>query len=531
MTDLAPVRRALISVSDKTDLIPFAKALASLGIELVSTGGTAKALEEAGVSVMTVESVTGFPEMMDGRVKTLHPRVHGAILARRDDPGHVNALEEHAIEPIDLVCVNLYPFERTIRQPEVTAKQAIEQIDIGGPSMLRSAAKNHDYVTVVTSSNQYDRLINELKSKDCHTTHTLREDFAAAAFSRTAEYDAAISAWMGHRSEARFPDVLRLSFIARQSLRYGENPHQRAMLYADPAPSGADLASAEQLRGKPLSYNNILDAGAAMELVQDLRDLDPDSTSVAVIKHTNPCGSAVRKDPAEAFSLAHSGDPMAAYGGIVAISCEVDDVVAKRMIEESRFLEVVIAKGFTPKAIELLGERWQNVRLLATGDLLRANRGEIMYRSIPGGLLAQEQDRAPVQPDEFRHTAGPAPTPEMLADAGMLSTVVKHLKSNAVCIGRGGALLGAGAGQMDRVASCRIAIEKAGDRLGSADGGPVVSASDAFFPFSDGPKLLIEAGVQCLIQPGGSKRDSDTFELCEEKGVTCLLTGVRHFRH
>ena len=531
MTDLAPVRRALISVSDKTDLIPFAQALDSLGVELVSTGGTARALEEAGITVRTVDSVTGFPEMMDGRVKTLHPRIHGAVLARRDEASHVRAMDEHGIEPIDLVCVNLYPFERTIREPDVTTKQAIEQIDIGGPSMLRSAAKNHDFVTVVTSSDQYDRLINELKSQDCHTTRELRADFAAAAFSRTAEYDAAISAWMGHQSEARFPDVLRLSFIARQSLRYGENPHQRAMLYADPAPSGADLASAEQLRGKPLSYNNILDAAAAMELVQDLRDLDPASTSVAVIKHTNPCGAAVRTDATEAFTRAHAGDPMAAYGGIVAISCEVDDRLAACMVEESRFLEVVIARSFTQKAVEVLGERWPNVRLLATGDLLRANRGEVMYRSIPGGLLAQEQDRAPVQPDEFRHTAGPAPTPEMLADAGMLSTVVKHLKSNAVCIGRGGALLGAGAGQMDRVASCRIAIEKAGERLGAGDGSPVISASDAFFPFSDGPALLIEAGVQCLIHPGGSKRDSETFELCDQRGVTCLLTGVRHFRH
>ena len=530
MTDLAPVRRALISVSDKTDLIPFARALEALGIELLSTGGTARTLDEAGIKVRTVESVTGFPEMMDGRVKTLHPRVHGAILARRDEPSHISALEEHEIETIDLVCVNLYPFERTIREPEVTTKQAIEQIDIGGPSMLRSAAKNHDHVTVVTSSAQYDRLINELKSQECHTTQTLRTDFAAAAFSRTAEYDAAISSWMGHQSEARFPDVLQLSFTAQESLRYGENPHQRAVLYADPAPSGADLASAEQLRGKPLSYNNILDAAAAMELVQDLRDLSPDSTSVAVVKHTNPCGAAVRTDPVEAFSRAHAGDPMAAYGGIVAISKVVEAALARCMIEEARFLEVVIAEGFTAEAVELLGERWSNVRLLATGDLRRPSRTEIMYRSIPGGLLAQEQDRAPVQPDEFRHVAGPAPSKEMLAEAGMLSTVVKHLKSNAVCIGRGGALLGAGAGQMDRVASCKIAIEKSAARLGGGEDS-VVAASDAFFPFSDGPELLIDAGVQCLIHPGGSKRDSETFELCEQRGVTCLLTGVRHFRH
>lgn len=529
MPDLAPVGRALLSVSDKTDLIPFAKALESLGVELISTGGTARTLEEAGITVKTVESVTGFPEMMNGRVKTLHPRVHGAVLARRDEASHVAALEEHEITPIDLVCVNLYPFEKTIRQENVTDDEAIEQIDIGGPSMLRSAAKNHDFVTVVTNATQYDHVIQQLRDNDGCTTKALRSELAAAAFSRTAEYDAAISAWMGHKSEALFPDVLQLSFVARESLRYGENPHQRAVLYADPAPSGADVASAEQLCGKPLSYNNILDAAAALELVQDLRDLHPDQTNVAIIKHTNPCGTAVAAAASEAFEHAHAGDPMAAYGGIVAMSSDIDVNAARQMTETCRFLEVVIAESFSAEAVAVFSEKWANVRLLATGDLRRPSRTEVMYRSIPGGLLAQEQDRSPVKPNDFRHAAGPKPSETMRKDAGILATVVKHLKSNAVCLGRNGALLGAGAGQMDRVASCRIAIEKASKSLEAS--GPLTAASDAFFPFPDGPELLIDAGATCIVHPGGSKRDDATFELCEQRGVTCLLTGVRHFRH
>jgi phosphoribosylaminoimidazolecarboxamide formyltransferase/IMP cyclohydrolase len=530
MTDLVPVRRALISVSDKTDLVPFARALHDAGIELISTGGTARALTEAGIPVQTVDSVTGFPEMMDGRVKSLHPRIHGAVLARRDDTSHMAAMIEHDIEPIDLVCVNLYPFERTIQIDGVSDSEVIEQIDIGGPSMLRSAAKNHDFVTVVTNSDQYDRLIIELRENENCTTRALREEFASTAFSRTAEYDAAISGWMSRKSGARFPNVLDLSFVAKESLRYGENPHQEATLYADPVPRGASIPTASQLRGKPLSYNNILDAAAALELVQDLRDIHPDSSSVAVLKHTNPCGASVDADPAEAFSKAHAGDPLAAYGGIVAIGGIVDEVTAARMTDECSFLEVVVAEGFEPKSVELLGERWKNVRLLEAGELRRSSRSEILYRSIPGGLLAQEQDRHLPSAGDFRHAAGPAPDERMLRDAELLAVVAKHLKSNAVCIGRDGALLGAGAGQMDRVAACRNAIEKSGDRLGPGDVAPV-AASDAFFPFSDGPKLLIDAGVRCLVHPGGSKRDDETFELCEREGVTCLLTGVRHFRH
>ena len=530
MSDLTPVRRALISVSDKTDLIPFAKALESLGVEIISTGGTSRALIEADIAVRTVDSVTGFPEIMGGRVKSLHPRIHGAVLARRDDATHTAAMEEHGIEPIDLVCVNLYPFEKTIRQEGVEKNEAIEQIDIGGPAMLRSAAKNHDFITVVTNFEQYDQVIRELKANDGCTTLELRREFAATAFSRTAEYDATISAWMGHQAEARFPDVLRLSFVAAQGLRYGENPHQNAVLYADPASNEASIVSANQLAGKPLSYNNILDAAAALELVQDMRDLHDEEVAACIMKHTNPCGASVCDNAAEAFSMAHAGDPLAAYGGIVAIAGAIDETTAKRMTDECRFIEVVIAPGFNDAAVELISERWKNARLIAVGDLGRPTRPEIMYRSIPGGLLAQEQDRHPIMVGDLRHAAGPEPTEQMTRDAGILATINKHLKSNAICIGRDGMLLGAGAGQMDRVAACRIAIEKTGDRLQSGDSAPV-AASDAFFPFPDGPELLIDAGVRCIIHPGGSKRDEETFELCNKRDVTCLLTGVRHFRH
>jgi phosphoribosylaminoimidazolecarboxamide formyltransferase/IMP cyclohydrolase len=530
MTELAPVRRALISVSDKSDLIPFARALQGLGIELVSTGGTARVLSEAEIPVRTVDSVTGFPEIMGGRVKSLHPLIHGAVLARRDDESHTAAMEEHGIEPIDLVCVNLYPFEKTIRREGVEKDEVIEQIDIGGPAMLRSAAKNHDFITVVTNAEQYDKVINELKANDGCTTLELRRELAATAFSRTAEYDATISSWMGHQAEARFPDVLKLSFVASQSLRYGENPHQNAVLYADPALTGASIVSANQLGGKPLSYNNILDAAAALELVQDLRDMHTEEVAACVVKHTNPCGAAVCSTAADAFTQAHGGDPLAAYGGIVALAGAIDETTAKRMTDECKFIEVVIAPGFNEAAVELLNERWKNARLLAVGELGRPTRPEIMYRTIPGGLLAQEQDRHPIMTDDLRHVAGPPPTDEMTRDAGILATINKHLKSNAVCIGRDGVLLGAGAGQMDRVAACRNAIEKASDHL-KKDGGTPVAASDAFFPFADGPALLIEAGVRCLVHPGGSKRDNETFELCNEKDVTCLLTGVRHFRH
>ena len=529
MHGLVRIRRALISVSDKRDLIPFAKALVSHGAEIVSTGGTSAALAAAGIPVIPIERLTGFPEMMDGRVKTLHPRVHGGLLGRRDVAEHVKAMEEHGITPIDLVCVNLYPFEMTVRREGVQEHEAIEQIDIGGPSMLRSAAKNHEFVTVVTDPSQYDAVASELAKNEGATTLELRRTLAAATFARTAAYDTAISAWMAARAGNRFPPVFELRGVNEGELRYGENPHQAAAVYRDPTYRGPNVVGAELLHGKPLSYNNLLDAAAALELVQDLRELAPGMAGAVVVKHTNPCGTAIAPTLREAFARAYAGDPLAAFGGIVALNAAVDRATAEEIVAGEKFLEVVVAPSYDAEALALLQARWKNARLLAVGPVSAAPKS-VLVRSIAGGFLAQEADTHEIDASKFQHVAGPVPSAEVLRDAAFLTAVVKHLKSNAVCIGKNGQLLGAGAGQMDRVASCRNAVEKSAARVRDG-GGIAVAASDAFFPFDDGPRMLIGAGVGCLVHPGGSKRDEDTFKLCNEKGVTCLLTGVRRFRH
>ncbi|MCA9291064.1 MAG: bifunctional phosphoribosylaminoimidazolecarboxamide formyltransferase/IMP cyclohydrolase [Phycisphaerales bacterium] len=527
MSQLVPIRRALISVSDKTDLVPFARALAARGVELVSTGGTAATLAAAGIDVINIADVTGFPEMMDGRVKTLHPAIHGALLGRRDQPSHMASMQEHGFVPIDLVCVNLYPFERTIRTPDVAPEDAIEQIDIGGPAILRSAAKNHADVTVITAVTQYDRVINELKANDGATTLELRRDLAAAAFSRTAEYDSAISAWMSHRREQVFPPTLRLSYVQQFDLRYGENPHQDAALYANPASRDASVVRARLLQGKPLSYNNIHDGAAALEVVRDLGTIFPDRAAATVIKHTNPCGAAVATTLHEAFERAYDGDPLAAYGGILATSRPIDVATATAICAGTKFLEVIIAPEIDPAAAEMIAARWTNARVLAVGPLNGADGMHLDYKSIPGGMLVQHRDTRIGDGRDWQHAAGPAPSDDVLRDALFANVIAKHLKSNAIAVARGGRLLGGGPGQVDRVSSCHIAIAKAGDRIGPG----TVAASDAFFPFPDGPALLIDAGVTCIVQPGGSKRDPETFALCDERGVTCLTTGIRHFRH
>jgi phosphoribosylaminoimidazolecarboxamide formyltransferase/IMP cyclohydrolase len=529
MHGLVKTRRALISVSDKRDLIPFAKTLSSFGVEIVSTGGTAAALAAAGIPVVSIEKLTGFPEMMDGRVKTLHPRVHGGLLGRRDVAEHVKAMEEHGIPPIDLVCVNLYPFEMTVRREGVQEHEAIEQIDIGGPSMLRSAAKNHEFVAVVTDPSQYDRVASELSANDGATTLELRRTLAAATFARTAAYDTAIAAWMSQRAGNRFPPVFELRGVNEGELRYGENPHQAAAVYRDPTFRGPSVVAAELLHGKPLSYNNLLDAAAALELAQDLREVSPGAAGAVVVKHTNPCGAAVAATAREAFAKAYAGDPLAAFGGIVALNATVDRACAEEIVAGEKFLEVVVAPSYDADALEILRARWKNARLLAVGPVSAVPKS-VLVRSIAGGFLAQEADTHAIVAEEFELAAGPAPSAEVLRDAAFLTAVVKHLKSNAVCIGRAGQLYGAGAGQMDRVASCRNAVEKAGARVREGSG-VAVAASDAFFPFDDGPRLLIDAGVKCLVHPGGSKRDEDTFRLCAERGVSCLVTGVRRFRH
>ena len=546
MTAGPRIRRALVSVSDKSGLLEFAQGLADMGVEIVSTGGTAAALAKAGVPTVPIERLTGFPEMMDGRVKTLHPRVHGGLLAVRSNPAHVASMEEHGIAPIDLVCVNLYPFEATVARAGIAEHEAVEQVDIGGPSMLRSAAKNFESVTVVTDPAQYGRVLEAMRANGGATTGALRRELAHAVFARTAAYDAAIARWMGANGfagaagggagdggGAAFPREVTLRLELADELRYGENPHQRGAVYADPAASGPSVVRARLLHGKPLSYNNLLDAGAALELVQDLALQRRGACACAVIKHTNPCGAAVAGGVRESFERAWSGDPLAAFGGIVAFSREVDAETAEAMAAGERFLEVVIAPGYAPRALEALQARWKNARLLAVGEL-GAPAGGLAWRSVPGGMLAQDRDVHAIDPARFTHAAGPAPGAATLADAGVLFTVAKHLKSNAVCVGAGGTLFGAGAGQMDRVASCRNAVEKARAAMAAAagaGGAAPVAASDAFFPFADGPTLLADAGVRCIVHPGGSKRDQDTFDLCNARGITCLLTGTRHFRH
>lgn len=543
MSEHIRIRRALISVSDKSGLVEFARELAAMGVEIISTGGTAAALAKAGIAVLPIESVTGFPEMMDGRVKTLHPKVHGGLLGVRNNPEHVAAMTAHSIAPIDLVCVNLYPFEATVAKPGIAEHDAIENIDIGGPSMLRSAAKNFESVTVVTDGAQYPRVIAEMRANAGATTMALRRECAQAVFARTAEYDGAIARWMStagfaHAAAADadaaqiFPRQANIRLELADELRYGENPHQRGAVYADRSFTGPSVVGAQLLHGKPLSYNNLLDAAAALELVQDLHAQRPVCTACAVIKHTNPCGAAIADSVLAAFEHAWSGDPMAAFGGIVAFSSTVDVATAEAMATGERFLEVVIAPGYEPKALETLQARWKNARLLATSHASPTIDRALTWRSIPGGMLVQERDVHRIDAAQFTHAAGPVPSTATLADAALMFAVAKHLKSNAVCIGANGTLFGAGAGQMDRVASCRNAVEKAKAKLAAMAAGTVaVAASDAFFPFADGPALLADAGVRCIVHPGGSKRDQDTFDLCNARGITCLLTGSRHFRH
>jgi phosphoribosylaminoimidazolecarboxamide formyltransferase / IMP cyclohydrolase len=546
MPDVVPVRRALLSVSDKADLLPLAHALIAHGIEIVSTGGTAKALGDAGLNVTPIDALTGFPEIMGGRVKTLHPAVHGALLGVRDHPDHQAAMTQHGIKPIDLVCVNLYPFEKTIANPGVSHAEAIEQIDIGGPSMIRSAAKNFEWVTVVTSPKQYDRLAQEMATLKGGTTRRLRAELAAAAFARTSEYDAAIAnalatdppfaalhAGSTNAGYSGFPHVLRPSFVRIDDLRYGENPHQSAALYRDSTYAGPSVVGARQVHGKDLSYNNIADAAAALEVTESLGRVMPDAACVCIIKHTNPCGASASINPREAVELAIAGDPLAAYGGILSINRPVTIEIAARLSEKDVFFEVIVAPAIDPAALDALRTRWQNLRILIVDAQSRTASRRIDYKSIPGGMLAQEADLRTPAPHEWVHAGGPAPRPEQIRVAAFLEGLTKAVSSNAIVIGGQDPsapqtirLFGAGGGQVDRLTACRIAVTKAGALARGA-----VAFGDAFFPFPDGPGVLINAGVSMLVHPGGSKRDQETFDLCATRGVTCLTTGIRHFRH
>jgi phosphoribosylaminoimidazolecarboxamide formyltransferase/IMP cyclohydrolase len=524
MPDLVRIQRALISVSDKTGLDVLARALVhEFGVELISTGGTARYLRDLGLAVRDVSEVTGFPEMMDGRVKTLHPRIHGALLAMRDNREHVRAMNQHGIQPIDLVCINLYPFQQTISRENVEFAEAIENIDIGGPSMIRSASKNHAYVTVVTSPTQYDEVLIELRKNGGATGAELRLKQAQRAFSHTAQYDSMIANYLA--SAARIDSGSIVFHLRRQmDLRYGENPHQRAALMVDRRPSEASVAWATQLHGKELSYINLLDADAALNAVKEMA-----APTACIVKHATPCGYATAGDIAAAFRKAFDGDPLAAFGGIVALNRPVDLAAAQAITGIDRLLEVIVAPSFERDALELLRTRWKNVRLLEVGPvetLDRGDRDEVMLHKITGGFLLQERDTRGFDARSARVVSRRQPTEKEMTDLKVAWLACKHVKSNAITIARDGAVVGVGGGQVDRVGAARTAIGKAGDRARGA-----VAASDAFFPFPDGPQLLLDAGVTAIIHPGGSLRDQESIDLADQRGAVMILTGERHFRH
>jgi len=523
--DRVEIRRALISVSDKSGVVDFARALAGHGVAILSTGGTAAALVDAGIAVTDVSRVTGMPEIMDGRVKTLHPRVHGGLLARRDNPGDLDAMRELGIEPIDCVVINLYPFEAAVAGG-ADADTAIEKIDVGGPAMIRAAAKNAAWVTVLTDPADYAAVLGAMDAGGL--PRTLRTRLAAKAFARTAAYDAAIAAWHARALGDPLPERLAVPGVLRERLRYGENPHQVAGLYLTGEP-GAAVATARQVQGKPLSYNNISDADAAFELISDL----PGLPAVAIIKHANPCGVATAPDLAEAYRKALRCDPVSAYGGIVAANRTLDAAAADAIT--GIFTEVVVAPDADPDALEIFAAK-PNLRLLLTGGLARPDEHRMLVRSVAGGFLVQERDAGLPSRDDLRVVTKRAPTEREFADLLFAFTVAKHVKSNAIVYAKDGATVGIGAGQMSRLDSARIAALKsaeAAEAEGSAEPltrGSVV-ASDAFFPFADGLIAAAEAGATAAIQPGGSLRDEEIIAAADEVGLAMVFTGTRHFRH
>ncbi len=524
-----PIERALFSVYDKTGIVPFARRLRDLGVEILSTGGTARALRDAGVDLVEIEDFTGFPEMLDGRVKTLHPRVHAGILYRRDDPRHAATMREMSLQPIDLVAVNLYPFEETVSRPETTLEEAVEQIDVGGPCLIRSAAKNHAFVTVVTSPSQYDRVIEDMVRRGGATSPELRRELAAEAFRRTSAYDAAIERYLsresrgarerppaGAPSEMAFPKELNLVFRRSQILRYGENPHQSAAIY------GTFLDHFRQLHGKDLSYNNILDVAAAEEMVEALSDFGP---AVVIVKHNNPCGAGSGFDLVEAWRKALASDPVSASGGIAAFGRPLGEDAAREIAD--RFLEVVIAPGFSVEALAILREKKNRILLEVRSPI--AGETGLNFRSVPGGLLAQTPDARRLEPEDIRVVTRRQPTDAEMRALRFAWEVVRFVKSNAIVFASEDRTLGIGAGQMSRVDSVRVAVMKA--RGAGLDLAGSVVASDAFFPFADGLLAAADAGATAAIQPGGSIRDREVIEAADSRGMAMVFTGIRHFRH
>jgi len=521
-----PITQALLSVSDKTGVLEFARALSGMGVRLLSTGGTAKLLRDNQVPVTEVSDYTGFPEMLDGRVKTLHPKIHGGLLGRRGLPEHVAKMKEYGIENIDLVVVNLYPFTQTIAKADCTLEEAIENIDIGGPTMIRAAAKNWEDVTVVVDPADYARVLDQMKANGNATQRETRFALAAKVYTHTAAYDGAISNYLtslaapiSNPERGAYPDKLNLQFTKVQEMRYGENPHQSAAFYREAAPAAGLLAAYTQLQGKELSYNNIADADAAWECVKTF-----DAAACVIVKHANPCGVAIGADALDAYTKAFKTDPTSAFGGIIAFNGPLDGKAAEQVAKQ--FVEVVIATGYDPKAREIFAAK-QNVRLLTVPKAAGGNQYD--FKRVGGGLLVQSPDAKNVQASELKQASKRAPSVSEMADLMFAWRVAKYVKSNAIVFCGGGMTLGVGAGQMSRVDSTRIAAIKA-QNAGLSLKGAVV-ASDAFFPFRDGIDVLAEAGAKAVIQPGGSMRDEEVIAAADEHGIAMMLTGTRHFRH
>ncbi|EGR0071051.1 bifunctional phosphoribosylaminoimidazolecarboxamide formyltransferase/IMP cyclohydrolase [Vibrio vulnificus] len=530
MNNARPIRRALISVSDKTGIVEFAQALAERGVDILSTGGTARLLAEQGIAVTEVSDYTGFPEMMDGRVKTLHPKVHGGVLGRRGQDDEV--MEKHGINPIDMVVVNLYPFAETVAKEGCTLADAVENIDIGGPTMVRSAAKNHKDVTIVVNASDYHRVITEMDANDKSLTLETRFDLAIAAFEHTAAYDGMIANYFGTMvpsygenkegdEESKFPRTFNQQFIKKQDMRYGENSHQAAAFYVEANPQEESVATARQIQGKALSYNNIADTDAALECVKEFNE-----PACVIVKHANPCGVALGKNILEAYNRAYQTDPTSAFGGIIAFNQELDAETATAIVER-QFVEVIIAPSVSAEAIEVVAAK-KNVRLLECGEWTTKTTGFDVKR-VNGGLLVQDHDQGMVSLDDLKVVSKRQPTEEELKDALFCWKVAKYVKSNAIVYSKGDMTIGVGAGQMSRVYSAKIAGIKAADEGLQVEG--CVMASDAFFPFRDGIDAAAEAGIKCVIQPGGSMRDDEVIAAADEHGMAMIFTGMRHFRH
>ena len=514
------IKRALLSVSDKTGIVELARRLHGLGVELLSTGGTMKALQDAGIPVTGVSDVTGFPECLDGRVKTLHPAIHAGLLAMRSNPEHMRQIAELGIAPIDLVVINLYPFRQTIARPGVTFEEAIENIDIGGPTMLRAAAKNWQDVAVVVEPADYDAVLGELEQTG-EVSRETKLRLCYKVFEHTAQYDCMIQQYLRAQlpGDNRFPDKLTVTFEKVQGMRYGENPHQGAAFYRDLGDVAGTLPAARQLHGKELSYNNINDTNGALELLREF-----DTTAVVAVKHGNPCGVGVADDVAEAYRLAYEADPVSVFGGIVVTNATVDAATAEQM---SRiFLEIVVAPAYTDAALEIL-TRKKNLRVLQLDTTHRAYpAGERVLRKVAGGLLVQDIDDALLPEGELKVVTDRAPTEKQMQDLLLAWKIVKHTKSNGIAIARDNQSLGIGPGQVNRIWSTQMAIERSGEKVRGA-----ALASDAFFPFDDCVKAAAQAGIACIIQPGGSVRDEDSIRACNEAGIAMVFTGMRHFKH